>query len=192
MTSGRSVHAIVERLLRTLNEKLSVEYALGYPVELTTVDECIVSYLTQLGESLDEMVRVASESDCGLSTLLAEPVRTNGKDSERFGKDSESSERLRLQLEQMASRLIELQRVEVEQKAQILKLESEKLGKVEGAVGVVEGVNVGVSVFVGVGVSVFVGVFVGVCVGVCLTSMIVYINLKMLDPVQIIILKTSD
>ena len=141
MTSGRSVHAIVERLLRTLNEKLSVEYALGYPVELTTVDECIVSYLTQLGESLDEMVRVASESDCGLSALLAEPVRTNGKDSERFGKDSESSERLRLQLEQMASRLIELQRVEVEQKAQILKLESEKLGRIEGAVGVVEGVS---------------------------------------------------
>ncbi len=148
MTSGRSVHAIVERLLRTLNEKLSVEYALGYPVELTTVDECIVSYLTQLGESLDEMVRVASESGCGLSALLAEPARTNGKDSEgfgkdseRFGKDSESSERLRLQLEQMASRLIELQRVEVEQKAQILKLESEKLGRVEGVVGVVEGVS---------------------------------------------------
>lgn len=38
---------ILEKLLFALNEKLSLKYTLDYSLELTTLDECLVSYITQ-------------------------------------------------------------------------------------------------------------------------------------------------
>lgn len=154
MESVKLVQASVERILRILNEKLSVEYGLSYPVELTMVDECIVSYLTQFKETIGQVVSLAVDSGLGLGGLVNGVVNGKLENSKakaqkleqaeqenklklaseklvKMQKDLDDSDRLRFQLEQMATQLVHLQTVEKEQKAQILKLETEKLKAVE-------------------------------------------------------------
>lgn len=154
MESVKLIQASVERILRILNEKLSVEYSLSYPVELTMVDECIVSYLTQFKETIGQVVSMAADSGFGLGGLLNGLVNGKLENSKakaqkleqmeqenklkvaseklvKMRKDLDDSERLRFQLEQMATQLVHLQAVEKEQKTQILKLETEKLKAVE-------------------------------------------------------------
>lgn len=154
MTTVKSFQASVERILRILNEKLSVEYSLSYPVELTMVDECIVSYLTQLKEIIGRFLKLVTDSGLGVSDLVISLVNGKLESSKakaqklerveqdnrlkvasdklvRMQKDLDDSDRLRFQLEQMASQLVHLQTVEKEQKALILKLETDKLKAVE-------------------------------------------------------------
>jgi protein phosphatase 1 regulatory subunit 21 len=42
---------ILEKLLFVFNEKLALEYSLDYPASLTTTDECILSYLSQIKQT---------------------------------------------------------------------------------------------------------------------------------------------
>jgi protein phosphatase 1 regulatory subunit 21 len=49
-----SIIDILDKVLFVLNEKLSLEYAQNYPSNITTLDECVVSYVTQLKQSFSQ------------------------------------------------------------------------------------------------------------------------------------------
>ncbi|CAF0847782.1 unnamed protein product [Brachionus calyciflorus] len=55
MNGLRNMSDILDKLLFALNEKLSMEYSLNYPDNLTTMDECLVSYITQFKQDLTQL-----------------------------------------------------------------------------------------------------------------------------------------
>jgi hypothetical protein len=64
------INDILEKILFVYNEKLSLEYSLNYQPELTTVDECVVSYLTQFRQTLIQIVQlVQTNNSSNLSKL---------------------------------------------------------------------------------------------------------------------------
>ena len=63
---------ILDKLLYALNEKLPIEYQFNYPTKLTSCDECLVSYLTQLKQEFSQFQLLSKT--CGLVELV-EPIR---------------------------------------------------------------------------------------------------------------------
>lgn len=59
----KSLVDLLDKLLFALNEKLSLEYSLNYLSDITTNDECLVSYLTQIKQSLSQLAGVAESVD---------------------------------------------------------------------------------------------------------------------------------
>jgi protein phosphatase 1 regulatory subunit 21 len=69
---------LLEKLLFVLNEKLSIQYSLNLSANLNTIDECIVSYLTQFKQSLFQLsclIRNTNGNNCGIIELINKSIR---------------------------------------------------------------------------------------------------------------------
>lgn len=143
--SVSAIHGALTKISAILNEKLSVEYELGYPQTTTMMDECIVSYLDELNELIAEFLAMLN-NNFGIveicNTLLTvnneqnqkiEATKDNNDLKEaneriaKLEKDLDASDRLRYKFDQMNVQLVHLQNVEAEQRAIILRLETEKV-----------------------------------------------------------------
>lgn len=137
-----AIHSALTKISAILNEKLSVEYELGYPQTTTMMDECIVSYLDELNELISELLLMLN-NDLGLFDIyktLMTVTDSGEKDLKetnqikeandriaKLEKDLDASDRLRYKFDQIQAQLVQLQSVEAEQRALILRLETEKL-----------------------------------------------------------------
>jgi len=131
-TGLKQIHETLEKILRILNEKLSVEYTLNYPVGVTMTDECIVSYLTEFRQSLTRLQGLMS-TETGVVELCrnlpsARQVRHEGKKEKekiaKLQKDVDDYERLQFRFEQVCKELEQLRTLEKEQRELISKLEA--------------------------------------------------------------------
>ena len=144
----KAVYDLLEKILFVLNEKLSVEYSLEYPSELTMLDECIVSYLTQLKSSMEQLLQSFS-TEFGVIELAdslikninpKKPAESDDKDkqfkqandqiqllNEQILKDSDHVERLEFKLNQMQDLVDQLQGKEHEYKSLIAQLETNQM-----------------------------------------------------------------
>ena len=76
MSSLSALVDILDKILFVFNEKISVEYALDYPASLTTIDECMVNYVTQFKQSIAQMVSLVQTSNSGIVELLFKLVES--------------------------------------------------------------------------------------------------------------------
>ncbi len=118
--------------MRILNEKLSVEYTLDYPVGVTMTDECIVSYLTEFRQSLARLQGLMN-TETGVfelcrNLLSARQVQNEGKKEKdkiaKLQKEVDDYERLQFRFEQVCKELEQLRTLEKEQRELISKLEA--------------------------------------------------------------------
>lgn len=142
INSLKSIVGPLDKILRILNEKLSIEYTLNYPTQLTMSNECLVSYLTQSKQSFEKIIDLLESSGIGVLELgkqiinsNIENLKTTAQEAKlkqanekivQLQKEVDDSERLKFKFDQLHSQLIHLQNVEKEQQLQILKLETEK------------------------------------------------------------------
>jgi len=131
-TGLKQIHETLEKILRILNEKLSVEYTLDYPVGVTMTDEFIVSYLTEFRQSLARLQGLMN-TETGVfelcrNLLSARQVQNEGKKEKdkiaKLQKEVNDYERLQFRFEQVCKELEQLRTLEKEQRELISKLEA--------------------------------------------------------------------
>lgn len=84
-----SIIDILDKILFVLNEKLSTEYDQNYPSNITTLDECIVSYVTQLKQSFNQtldFIQTNTSIFFEITTKLVASIK------QKFLNESENSE----------------------------------------------------------------------------------------------------
>ncbi len=129
----KSIQETVDKVLRILNEKLSIQYSLSYPASVTMVDECIVSYLTEFSQSLVKLQSFMSpgtgivELSRGLLSLVdkkseKELIKLANEKISKLQRESEDYQCLKFRFEQVSKELENLKLVESSQREIISKL----------------------------------------------------------------------
>ena len=87
-----SVVDILDKVLFVLSEKLAVEYAHSSPSSLTTLDECLVSYVTQLKQVLTFAAEFVLASGSHLCEIVVRLIASLGapKEEERHAESKSS------------------------------------------------------------------------------------------------------
>lgn len=101
-----SLNDILDKLLFVLNEKLAVQHSLNYAAGLNTLDECLVSYLTQMKQGVFDLVKLVGLNSiselCARHFKLNDPIRSNEKELDRIKQTLESKD---FELKQLRDKL---------------------------------------------------------------------------------------